>query len=491
MTRALTVLVLAANRSNVASIRALQRAGFRVVVADRNPQAAGLKVADLGWPIDPADLPALRRAIRSLDALDGVMTLSEVGVRPAAALAAQLGLPGLPPDVAENATSKAAMRRLWRPLAEHNPPLVLIEGLTEARRAARLIDTWPLIVKPDRSLGGSRGVQRADAPEQLVPAVAEALAAGLPGSGVVLEPLVEGREFSCELFISDGRARLLAVGEKVKSPPPRRVDLAVRYPARLSDAQRERVRDVATHAAALLGIDRGPVHFEFVLSDAGLTLIEAGARCGGGLTPVLVAAATGIDEVVEAARVACGQHPRNLRPRLRRAAEYRFLILPPGRVAETHIPPAVREHPNVLDVALTVAPGETIEPLRCASQRAGFLGVVAETRAEATRLADALSAQITVRYDDGRTAHPTIDLATQPATREMTGGQPPPAVHAQPGGQPPPAVDGGQPPPAVDGGQPPPAVDGGQPPPAVDGGQPPPAVDPAHERCHEPLLHDA
>ena len=491
MIRTPTVLILAANRSNVPSIRALKRAGFRVVVADGTPAAAGLAAADIDWPIDPADLPALRHAIRGLDALDGIMTLAEVGVRPAARLARELGLPGLSVEAAENATSKAAMRRLWRPLGEHSLPFALIEDPHEAARAARLIHTWPLIVKPDRSFGGSRGVRRVDAPDQLEPAVREALAAGLPGSGAVIEPLVEGREFSCELFVDRGQTHLLAVGEKVKSPPPWRVDLAVRYPAALSRAQINLLRRVAARAVELLGIDRGPVHLEFVWSRAGLTLIEAGARCGGGLTPVLVAAATGIDEVVEAARVACGQTPRNLRPRLARAAEYRFLILPPGRIVETHIPawrdggqppPAVtqehggqppsagrqceetvasdlrvlRDHPRatkasgtearryrktmgdsrprlswgpapgchaIVDVALTVRPGEVIEPLRCASQRAGHIGVVADPPAEATRLADALSREIRVRYDDGRVVSPTIDPAAPEHEHE-------PALHA-------------------------------------------------------------
>ncbi len=446
-----TVLVLAANRSNVPGIRALQRAGFRVVVADGNPGAAGLAAADIGWAIDPADLPALRRAIGTLERLDGIMTLAEVGVRPAARLAHELGLPGLPLEAAEHATSKAAMRRLWRPLGEHNLPFAVIEDIREARRAAGLIRTWPLIVKPDRSFGGSRGVQRVDTPGQLVPAVEAAFEAGLPGSGVVIEPFVRGREFSCELFVHAGRTHLLAIGEKVKSPPPWRVDLAVRYPARLSTAQVEQVRRVGSRAAALLGIDRGPVHLEFAWSDAGMTLIEAGARTGGGLTPVLVAAATGVDEIVEAARVACGQPVQNLRPRLARAAEYRFLILPAGRVVQTHVPASLCEHPNVLDVALTVGPGDVIDPLRSASQRAGILGVVAETRTEATRLADALSAEITVRYDDGRTVHPTIGAACDVGTTT-------PGLPQRHGGQPPPAVDGGQPPSAVDGGQPPSAV---------------------------------
>ena len=107
------ILILGGGRYNVPSIRSAREAGFTTLVADKNPQAPGLKEADHGLPIDLTDCEALTRAVTEYGGVDGVVSMAEVGVGAAANICRRLRLPSISEEAAANATSKAAMRRNW------------------------------------------------------------------------------------------------------------------------------------------------------------------------------------------------------------------------------------------------------------------------------------------------------------------------------------------------------------------------------------------
>src|SRR5215475_8707568 len=102
------ILILGGGRYNVPSIRSVHEAGFYPIVADRNPEAPGLKAADLALPIDLNDCNALVEAVEKHGGIDGVVSMAEVGVRAAAALSSRMGLSSISEEAAANATSKAA-----------------------------------------------------------------------------------------------------------------------------------------------------------------------------------------------------------------------------------------------------------------------------------------------------------------------------------------------------------------------------------------------
>lgn len=408
------LLILGANRYNLLSAREARAAGFFTLVADRNPAAPGLAEADVPLVVDVADVSALADAVRNNGGVDGVVSTAEVGVRPAAALARMFGLPGISEQAAANATSKVAMRRLWAGLGAWSPPFRVARTEEEALAAAEALKRYPLIVKPDRSLGGSRGVRRVSSPEEVPGAFAFARAGSLDGGQVVLEWCVEGSEHSCEVLIWAGEASVLCIGEKVKSPPPYRVDLSVQYPSRLGAGQEAEVQRMCSAAVAALGLTQGAAHVEFAMTGQGPVLFELGARCGGGHTPQIAREVTGVDEFVEACRMACGERPLRFRSALSRGADYRFLVFPPGPFRSAVLPTWTRRHPYVLDSAVTQGPGE-FGVTRTTADRAGFVVIVADTREEAVILADEAVRGTEAAYEGGRRfspqAMPNIVLA--------------------------------------------------------------------------------
>jgi biotin carboxylase len=398
------ILILGGGRYNVPSIRAAREAGFFTLVADRNSEAPGLKIADQALAIDLNDCDSLIDSIAKHGGVDGVVSMAEVGVRAAAKISARLGLPSISEQAAANATSKAAMRRCWRGIGKYSVPFEVASTLESAERAAKKLGRFPLIFKPDRSFGGSRGVTRVEHTSDVARAFHAAQAGGLPDSDVVIEYCVEGSEHSAEVLIWNGNISVLCIGRKVKSLPPFRVDVSVQYPAPLTTTQESTVADMCRQAVTTLGLTQGAAHIEFGYTHNGPVLFELGARCGGGHTPQIAHHVSGVNEFVEACRMACGTSPSQFHPSSRRGADYRFLIFPSGVVEGTHVPDSVVGS-GVLDAGLTVAAGDEIRSLQTTSERAGFLVTTGETLEQAAERADRGCREISIHYKDGSSHH--------------------------------------------------------------------------------------
>jgi biotin carboxylase len=398
------ILILGGGRYNVPSIRAAREAGFFTFVADRNSEASGLKIADQALPIDLNDCDSLVQAVGQHGGIDGVVSMAEVGVRAAAKISARLSLPSISEQAAANATSKAAMRLCWQEIGKYSLPFEIVSTLEDAQAAAKKLGRFPLIFKPDRSFGGSRGVTRVERADYIANAFRAAQAGGLLNSDIVIEQCVEGSEHSAEVLIWRDKTSVLCIGRKVKSLPPYRVDVSVQYPAPLTAAQELKVADMCHQAVAALGLTQGVAHLEFAYTHDGPVLFELGARCGGGHTPQIAYHVSGANEFVEACRMACGIAPSQFHPTSRRGADYRFLVFPPGVIEGIEVPDSVIGD-GVLDAGLTVVPGNEIRPLRTTSERAGFLVTVGETLEQAVECADRGCREISIRYADGSIHH--------------------------------------------------------------------------------------
>lgn len=398
------ILMLGGNRYNVRSIEAARAAGFFTLAADRNPQAPGLAAADIGAAIDLFDYDGLLAFIEDVGGIDGVVSMAEAGVRPMAHLSRRLGLASISEEAAANATSKARMRECWA-ASPYSVNFRVVNTETEALQAAAALGGFPLLLKPDHSFGGSRGVSRVNNAEEMPAAFAFAQSGGLAGSSVVVEQFIDGlTEHSAEVLIWEGRASVLCIGQKVKSPPPYRVDVSVQYPAQLTPAQEAEAAAMCQMAVSALGLTQGVAHVEFAFTLDGPRLFELGARPGGGHTAQIAQHVSGVDEFEAYCRMACGIPPEQFTPLARRGADYRFLVYPPGIMTGFNIPDAVKTHPNILDADITFAPGQVIQSLRTTSERAGFAVTQGDTFDEAVSLADWACEQVTVEYDDGQKA---------------------------------------------------------------------------------------
>ena len=403
-----TILLIGGNRSTIGSIKALRAAGFRVVVAEKLPRQYALAAADVGLEIAPADIPGLQDAVCSLGGVDGIIGINETAMASAAELQARLGLIGLPPGVIGKTASKLAQRRAWARDKALSVSFTTVEALENMGPAIEAVGGFPVIVKPDLSLGGSRGVSLVASAADIAAAYAFARAHSLPGSAIIVECALSGPQCSAELMVRDGKTRVLAIGRKVKSEAPYCVDLAVIYPGVTDEAAIAAIEDMCARATSLLGITRGPGHIEFALTKDGPKPIELGARCGGNLTADLACHVSGYHPVVEAARLACGLPTDNWSDVKRRGAVLMFLTYPPCHARALDLPEALASNSAILDADARLPDDGVIRPVQWTSQRLGYLGVVADDGPTALALALELAATVQVETENGELLKPLV-----------------------------------------------------------------------------------
>jgi biotin carboxylase len=404
-----TVMVLGAGRALVKSVLALKQAGFRCVVLDDLPQPFAFEVADEAVRCAVSDVDGLDQVAQAVGA-HGAVATNEAGVMAIAELAARGRLRGMAQAVAARLASKLEQRKaINRACPEWEVPFQIVGDAAEVAAAGETLG-WPLILKPELSGGGSRGVSLVGGPQAAEQAWAFA-AAEAKGSAVLAERALDGPQFSAEVLVAGGRTEVVAIGRKRKSRAPYRVDLAVIYPG-LEGGARASAERMLREVVQAVGVTDSAAHVEFAMTAEGPRPIEVGGRVGGGFTSLLAAHSSGCDPFVQAARVACGlpvQWPDPAHPAM--GAVYGFLAYPPGAAVGYRIPESVRRDPRVLDAFMHLPADGLIKPLQWTSQRIGMMAVTGSSAADALAHFEALSPQLTVQYDDGRERPPLTDSA--------------------------------------------------------------------------------
>jgi biotin carboxylase len=214
-----------------------------------------------------------------------------------AALASKaLGLLNHPPEAAEACRDKYLARGRLRQAGLNVPdyqrfsldadPQQLLA--TEAVSLDR-----PRVLKP-LALSASRGVIRADTPEEFVRAF-ERIRALLksPEVGVLreetsnfiqVETYIEGAEVAVEAILDRGRLRVLAIFDKPDSlTGPFFEETIYVTPSRMPRAAQQEIVETLAKATAALGLYHGPVHAELRINPSGIWVMEVAARSIGGL----------------------------------------------------------------------------------------------------------------------------------------------------------------------------------------------------------------
>ena len=395
------VLLVEPESSGVELVPAARRLGFAVHVADRRAPAdlpAPVRAAVSSGVVthhlaDTRSVTAVRsvadRLARSTD-LAAVLPGFEYAVPVVAAVAARLGLPGLPPATAgalrDKRRMKGALRSAGVPVAagvELDPGHAGDPALGRAVAAVG----FPAVVKPvDGS--GSLQVRRVDDLAELRAHLAEVAAAPLDDLGLLLgrrvlvESYVDGPEFSVEGWADRTGRHVLAVTAKQLGPEPHFVEVGHVVDAPVSAADRAALAATAGHAVAALGLTAGVFHVELRLTARGPVVLEAAARLAGDRIPRLVAHTHRVDLADVLVRVLAGLPVPTPPPGPTGVAAVRYLTVPaPTRLPDPNrLAVALAAVPHCVEVAVDVPEGAWLRPATDFRQRFGHAVFAASDR---------------------------------------------------------------------------------------------------------------
>ncbi len=407
------LLVVGCGFPQLSLVRAARRLGLHVVGADMNPRAIAAGLCDEFREVSTGDVEGLS-ALVARERFDALTTTgSEVALRAVADVAARAGLPfHADPDTVRRCQDKDAMRAAYAAGGVAVPPFARCTSPGEARAFASRAG-FPLVVKPSRGWG-QRGVARGEDDAELGVAFEEArahsAAAGLPL--VVVEAWLEGREYSVNGWIEDGRLASYCVTERITVPGRRPLGIMVAevYPSGLSAADEARVVDEARRGAAALGHTRGPCYSQVALGERGCFLFETAARLGGGFDADVTRLASGVDLYDRVLGVALGDRDLERQGAVAGAhggAIAKFLVARPGPVRAVRGLDEAGALAGVDDAQVFVPVGGRVLPLTDSAKRAAYALAHGAARAEAAARADAALSTIVIDTSEGIPAEAT------------------------------------------------------------------------------------
>ena len=400
-----TVLFVGAGRHQRRAILQAREQGLRVVAVDRNADAPGLQVADVGEAVDFTDIDAVTE-VAHRHGVDGALTVSADRAVPiVAAVTERLGLPSIGTEVAQRMRNKIVMRRAFAEEGVPQPPFAAVRSLKEGRRALETVGV-PAVLKPADS-GGQRGVFRIDSEDDLDAHLHAALAESAEQE-CILEGFIDGTEMNGIVIAREGKAEVVTLSARLR---PVGVGFGVGwihlYPASVFGDQLDLSEHVVTRAVEVLGLRDGIAFPQLIARpDGSVAVVEVAARIPGGQMADLVRHATGVDLVDVALRFALGDAVPDevAKPRFSQPLAIRFLTaepgpLPTGRVTRIGSLEPVLSAEGVVQADTYLQVGETIRPVRLDGDRRGYVIAVADSNVAALDRAEAAARLLVVEVE--------------------------------------------------------------------------------------------
>ena len=328
----------------------------------------------------------------------------EYTVVPAARLAEAWGLPHGGTEAVAVFRDKALLRETVQGTGIAQPRWRRVTGAEEVA-AFRAECGGECVLKPVH-LQGSNGVQLLGPDDDLDEAwrrTHEAdethLRSADDGAGAYLaEEWLHGTEFSIEALVHRGRIVFHNATETQVYPGRHPVESGHIVPAEL-DADPDLPLEAMRELVAATGFQSGILHAEWILREGRPHLLECAARLPGGYIPLLIALAREFDLFQGYLDVLEAKEPAPAPPQeaaAAAAAAVRFLEARPGPVTQILGLDAARALPGVIDVWLSVQPGETVQPVTSSWSRVGEVVVIAPNRTEAEALAKAAAKTVQI-----------------------------------------------------------------------------------------------
>lgn len=214
------VMIAGASAGQIPLIKKAKELGYYIAVADYNPNAYGIPLADEFYNVSTIDEQAILKAAIAFQP-DGITTMqTDMPMRAIARVNEELGLCGIDRKTARNATDKIEMIQCFKKGNIASPwYFVIKDNLSE------VVDklSFPCIFKPaDNS--ASRGVCFVNSVLGIETAYEYSRRFSRSGD-VLVEEYMRGPEVSVEVLIWDGEVHVITVTDKMTSGAPYFVEM--------------------------------------------------------------------------------------------------------------------------------------------------------------------------------------------------------------------------------------------------------------------------
>ena len=299
-------LVLCGGLPQIAAIKELKKRGIEAYLADMIRAAPAVPYADKFFQISTLDIDGIRKVVidEKVDFLISVCADQMILV--VSKISEELGLPCyINYETAVNVSNKEYMKDLFVKYGIPTSQFIVKDEITEIDIKGM---DFPLITKPVDAYS-SKGVRRVNSWEELKRAFDEAVDISRTHTAIV-EEYVGGEEYTVDVYVEDGVAKVLCIGVLDKIPEKGKfVICRGRYPSGVTQEIKQRITDAAQKIAEAFGLKNTPMLIQLKVDNDKLSVIEFCARTGGGIKFRLIPMISGFDVVKAVIDLTLGQKP--------------------------------------------------------------------------------------------------------------------------------------------------------------------------------------
>jgi biotin carboxylase len=313
--------------------------------------------------------------------LKAIVSTDDDGVVLAAMASDALGLSHNPLVAVRAARDKYQTRKALAAAGMLTPQFERYSIADDPTEVAKQVN-YPCVVKP-LALAASRGVMRADDPEQFVAAFKrltvilseiEHVEEAATREQILVEDFIPGDEVAVEGMLIDGELLVLAIFDKPDplDGPYFEETIYVTPSRHPQDVQKE-IADTTKQAIAALGLTDGPIHAEMRVNEEGIWMLEVAPRSIGGYCSRALRFGTdvGLEELILEQAL---ERPMSSTDPATPASGVMMIPIPKaGILCEVQHVEQARDVARISEIRLTIPVGKPVVPLPEGSQYLGFI----------------------------------------------------------------------------------------------------------------------
>ncbi|WP_066824202.1 ATP-grasp domain-containing protein [Clostridium tepidiprofundi] len=357
------VISIGAGNEQVPSIREAKNLGLRVIALDRNKDAEGFKIADVGEVVDIKNKNevvniAKKYNIKAVIPAPIGRYLTTVG-----AVNDAMGLVGISELAADTCVDKVKFNKSLVRANKKCARQIVAAGYRQVLVAVRKIGI-PCILKP-RYGSGSRGVVVIRCVEEIEKKIKEHLDNCLNEDSLI-EELIEGKEFGVDGVVIDGKFTLVLVREKLLTELPYRQEIGYIAPARIDNDMLNDIRKGLEVCCKILGINNCMVNADILVTHGNEIIpIELSGRPAGLLNSnYIIPCATGINFLRNGIKMHLKEE-NSFQAEFLKPIFLRFLDISEGEVIDIPNRNMLSYRKNILKYECNIKSGDILNKVTC------------------------------------------------------------------------------------------------------------------------------
>jgi biotin carboxylase len=279
------ILILGAGLMQKPAIDSAHELGCHVTVVDGNPNALCASLADVFYPVDLKNLEELEKVagkMKTTHGIDAVFTAGTDFTASVSYLTELFGLPGHSLEAAKNASDKVRMRSCFKKEGVPSPEFTEVTKEKAFLSLEKLLPaaSFPVVVKPCDNMG-ARGCRMVRSPEELEPALFDAISFSRTGRAI-LEEYMDGPEFSIDSLVFNGEHTITGFADRHIFYPPYFIEMGHTMPTSISEEVYNELLETFNRGVKALGLSHGAAKADIKMTKKGAMIGEIAGRLSGG-----------------------------------------------------------------------------------------------------------------------------------------------------------------------------------------------------------------